>query len=97
MGGSDHRLSFKENSMTPRFSRILSAVAVSMSLVAAPAFAQSKDEMKKTDSMSKDTMGKPDKMTKPDTMSKDAMDKKDAMGKSDGMSKDGMAKDTMKK
>jgi pentapeptide MXKDX repeat protein len=97
MGGADHRPSFREISMTARYIRILSAAAVGLSLAAAPALAQMKDDMKKTDSMSKDTMGKKDTMAKPDSMSKDAMGKKDTMGKSDGMSKDGMSKDTMKK
>jgi pentapeptide MXKDX repeat protein len=69
----------------------LSAGLISLSLAGAPAaFAQTttKDNMGKTDSMSKDTMSK-------DTMSKDSM-KKDEM-KKDEMKKDTMKKDEMKK
>ena len=75
----------------------LSAGLMSLSLAGAPAaFAQTttKDNMGKTDSMSKDTMSK-------DSMSKDSM-KKDTTSK-DNMSKysmkkdDGMSKDNMKK
>jgi pentapeptide MXKDX repeat protein len=75
----------------------LSAGLMSLSLAGAPAaFAQTttKDNMGKTDSMSKDTMSK-DSMskdsTKKDTMSKDNMSK-DSMKKDDGMSKDNMKK-----
>jgi len=75
----------------------LSAGLISLSLAGAPAaFAQTttKDNMGKTDSMSKDTMSK-DTMSKDsmkkDTMSKDNMSK-DSMKKDDGMSKDNMKK-----
>ena len=81
-------------------SRIIIAVSaglMSLSLAGAPAaFAQTttKDNMGKTDSMSKDTMSK-DNMSKDsmkkDTMSKDNMSK-DSMKKDDGMSKDNMKK-----
>ena len=71
----------------------LSAGLMSLSLAGAPAaFAQTttKDNMGKTDSMSKDTMSK-DSMSKDsmkkDTTSKDNMSK-DSMKKDDGMSKD---------
>jgi pentapeptide MXKDX repeat protein len=66
----------------------VSAAALSLSLVLAPAaFAQ--DSMKKDDGMKKDGM-----MKKDDGMKKDGMMKKD-----DGMKKDGgmMKKDEMKK
>ena len=73
----------------------LFAGLMSVSLAGAPAaFAQTKDNMGKTDSMSKDTMSK-DSMSKDsmkkDTMSKDTMSK-DSMKKDDGMSKDNMKK-----
>ena len=74
----------------------LFAGLVSVSLAGAPAaFAQTtKDNMGKTDFMSKDTMSK-DSMSKDsmkkDTMSKDSMSK-DSMKKDDGMSKDNMKK-----
>ena len=75
----------------------LSAGLMSLSLAGAPAvFAQTttKDNMGKTDSMSKDTMSK-DSMSKDsmkkDTTSKDNMSK-DSMKKDDGMSKDNMKK-----
>ena len=73
----------------------LSAGIMSLSLAGAPAaFAQTKDNMGKTDTMSKDTMSK-DSMSKDsmkkDTMSKDTMSK-DSMKKDDGMSKDNMKK-----
>jgi len=75
----------------------LSAGLMSLSLAGAPAaFAQTttKDNMGKTDTMSKDTMSK-DSMSKDsmkkDTMSKDTMSK-DSMKKDDGMSKDNMKK-----
>ena len=75
----------------------LFAGLMSLSLAGAPAaFAQTttKDNMGKTDSMSKDTMSK-DSMSKDsmkkDTMSKDTMSK-DSMKKDDGMSKDNMKK-----
>lgn len=62
----------------------ISAAALSLGLVFAPAaFAQ-------------DKMGKDDGMTKQDTMSKDGM-KKETMSKDDGMKKDAMSKDGMKK
>jgi pentapeptide MXKDX repeat protein len=70
----------------------LSAGLMSLSLAGAPAaFAQTttKDNMGKTDTMSKDNMSK-DSMKK-DTMSKDTMSK-DSMKKDDGMSKDNMKK-----
>ena len=61
----------------------ISAVALSLSLVLAPAaFAQ--DKMNKDDAMKKDSMSK-DSMSK-DTTSKDAMSK-DGMKKDDGMMK----------
>jgi pentapeptide MXKDX repeat protein len=64
----------------------MSAVALSLSLVLAPAaFAQ--DKMGKDDAMKKDTMSK-DSMKK-DSMSNDSMSK----GSKDSMSKDGMKKD----
>jgi pentapeptide MXKDX repeat protein len=78
----------------------LFAGLVSFSLAGAPAaFAQTKDNMGKTDSMNKDSMSK-DSMSKDsmkkDTMSKDTMSKdtmsKDSMKKDDGMSKDNMKK-----
>jgi pentapeptide MXKDX repeat protein len=63
-------------------------------LLAGAAFAQTKDNMGKTDSMSKDSMSK-DSMSKDsmkkDTMSKDTMSK-DSMKKDDGMAKDNMKK-----
>lgn len=63
----------------------LSAAALSLGLVFAPAaFAQ-------------DKMGKDDGMMKKDTMSKDGMMKKDTMSKDDDMKKDHMSKDGMKK
>ena len=66
-----------------------------LSLAGAPAaFAQTKDSMGKTDSMSKDTMSK-DSMSK-DSMKKDTM-KKDSMSKDSMKKDDGMAKDNMKK
>ena len=75
----------------------LSAGLMSLSLAGAPAaFAQTttKDNMGKTDTMSKDTMSK-DSMSKDsmkkDTMSKDTMSK-DSMKKDDNMSKDNMKK-----
>jgi pentapeptide MXKDX repeat protein len=75
----------------------LSAGLMSLSLAGAPAaFAQTttKDNMGKTDTMSKDTMSK-DSMSKDsmkkDTMSKDTMSK-DSMKKDDDMSKDNMKK-----
>jgi pentapeptide MXKDX repeat protein len=75
----------------------MAAGLMSLSLTGAPAaFAQTttKDNMGKTDSMSKDTMSKEnmskDSMKK-DTMSKDNMSK-DSMKKDDGMSKDNMKK-----
>jgi pentapeptide MXKDX repeat protein len=74
----------------------LSAGLMSLALAGAPAaFAQptTKDNMGKTDSMSKDTMSK-DSMSK-DSMKKDEM-KKDTM-KKDEMKKDEMKKDEMKK
>ena len=73
----------------------LSAALMSLSLTGAPAaFAQTKDNMGKTDTMSKDAMSK-DSMKK-DTMSKDTMSK-DSMKKDDNMAKDNMSKDSMKK
>jgi pentapeptide MXKDX repeat protein len=88
----------EDRAMTP--SRIiisLFAGLMSVSLTGVPAaFAQTatKDNMGKTDSMSKDTMSK-DSMSKDsmkkDTMSKDTMSK-DSMKKEDGMSKDNMKK-----
>jgi pentapeptide MXKDX repeat protein len=79
----------------PRIIISLFAGLMSLSLAGAPAaFAQTKDNMGKTDSMSKDTMSK-DSMskdsTKKDTMTKDSMSK-DSMKKDDGMSKDNMKK-----
>jgi pentapeptide MXKDX repeat protein len=75
----------------------LSAGLMSLSLAGAPdTFAQTttKDNMGKTDSMSKDTMSK-------DNMSKDSMKKdttsKDNMSKDSMKKDDGMSKDTMKK
>ena len=66
----------------------ISAAALSLSLVLAPAaFAQ--DKMGKDDGMKKDTMSK-DGMKKDDAMKKDTMSK-DGMKKDDGM-KDGMKK-----
>ena len=70
----------------------LSAGLMSLSLAGAPAaFAQTttKDNMGKTDTMSKDTMSK-DSMSK-DSMKKDTMSK-DSMKKDDSMSKDNMKK-----
>jgi pentapeptide MXKDX repeat protein len=76
----------------------LSAGLMSLSLAGAPAaFAQTttKDNIGKTDTMSKDTMSKDsmskDSMKKDDGMSKDSMSK-DSMKKDDGMSKDNMKK-----
>jgi pentapeptide MXKDX repeat protein len=75
----------------------LFAGLMSLSLAGAPiAFAQTatKDNMGKTEPMSKGTMSK-DNMSKDsmkkDTMSKDTMSK-DSMKKDDGMSKDNMKK-----
>ena len=79
-----------------RMSIALFAGLMSLSLAGAPAaFAQTtKDNMGKTDSMSKDSMSK-DSMSK-DSMKKDTMSKdntsKDSMKKDDGMSKDNMKK-----
>lgn len=76
-------------------SRIATSLLVglmALSLAGAPAAfgqATSKDNMGKTDSMSKDAMSK-DKMSK-DSMKKDTMSK-DSMKKEDGMSKDSMKK-----
>ena len=74
-----------------RVTMSLLAALMSISLAGAPAFAQTttKDNMGKTESMSKDSMSK-DSMSK-DSMSKDKMSK-DSMKKDDGMSKDGMKK-----
>ena len=71
-----------------RIATSLFAGLMLLSFAGAPAaFAQTatKDNMGKTDSMSKDTMSK-DKMGKDDGMKKDTMSK-------DSMSKDGMKKD----
>jgi pentapeptide MXKDX repeat protein len=78
-----------------RITITLFAGLMALSLAGAPpAFAQTKDNMGKTDSMSKDTMSK-DSMSKDsmkkDTMSKDNMSK-NSMKKDDGMSKDNMKK-----
>ena len=73
----------------------LFAGLMSLSFAGAPAaFAQTKDNMGKTDSMSKDTMSK-DSMSK-DSMKKDTMTK-DSMSKDSMKKDDGMAKDNMKK
>jgi pentapeptide MXKDX repeat protein len=71
----------------------LFAGLMSLSLAGAPgAFAQTKDNMGKTDSMSKDSKDSMSKDSmKKDTMSKDSMSK-DSMKKDDGMSKDNMKK-----
>ena len=70
--------------LSTRISLGISAAALSLGLVLAPAaFAQ--DKMGKDDGMKKDTMSK-------DGMKKDTMSK-DGMKKDDGMMKDGMKKD----
>jgi pentapeptide MXKDX repeat protein len=65
------------------FSAVL-ATAIATGFAMAPAFA---DDMKKTDTMSKDSMKKDDGMSK----------STDSMKKDDGMAKTDMSKDTMKK
>jgi pentapeptide MXKDX repeat protein len=72
--------------MISRFAPGISAAAVSLSLVLAPA-ALAQDKMGKDDAMKKDSMMKKDEM------------KKDSMKKDDGMKKDGTMNkdDAMKK
>ena len=68
------------------FSAVL-VTAIAAGFAMAPAFA---DDMKKDDSMKKDSMSK-DTMKKNDGMAKDSMKKDDGMAK-DKMSNDGMKK-----
>ena len=76
-------------SISTRIALGISAAAVSLSLVLAPAaFAQ--DKMTKDAGMKKDTMSK-DAMKKDDGMKKNAMSK-DGMKKDDSMKKDEMKK-----